>query len=88
MLILIIIQTNLLLNTYFLLGILNFLFRRLSSSTYTSNQLTALKFQYILCHKTFQFCFANTNLKLFTYFSFSSIISSYLSTIVLDDKLV
>lgn len=62
MLILIIIQTNLLLNTYFMLDILNFLFRSFLPSTKLNKQLINRFISFnILCHKTLQFCFVDTN---------------------------
>lgn len=62
MLILIIIQTNLLLNTYFMLDILNSLFRKFPPSTKLNKQSTNRFISFnILCHKALQFCFADTN---------------------------
>lgn len=60
MLILIIIQTNLLLNTYFMLDILNFLFRSflLLLNKQSTNRFISFN---ILCHKALQFCFVDTN---------------------------
>lgn len=80
MLILIIIQTNLLLNTYFKLDMLDFLFR--SFLLLLNKQSTF----YVIRHCNFALLIL-IKYYLLTLF-FSSIISSYLSTIVLDDKLV
>lgn len=88
MLILIIIQTNLLLNTYFMLNMLNFLFRSYPSSTNkeSTNRFIGFNTFCIMIHCNFVL------LILIKYYLLtlgsSSIISSYLSTIVLDDKLV
>lgn len=64
-----IIQTNLLLNTYSTLETPNFQFR--SFPLHLLNKQSTKRFISfnILCHKTSQFNFINTNLILFTYFA-------------------